>query len=167
MLKTLLIAGTALIAAPSLAQQSPGAPMPQTPPVATPNQGQAMPSDMTSPSPSQTPGQTMPAAPTQTQQVPDTSTTQTTETPTTNAGDQVAQTVDSQWASYDANSDGKLSKKEFAAWMGSLRANDPSAKGGATEMKKWNDTAFAQSDTDKNGAVSKDELKGFLAQPAK
>ena len=51
--------------------------------------------------------------------------------------------------------------------MKSLRADDPAAKGGATEMKKWSDAAFAQSDADKNGAVSKDELKGFLAQPAK
>ena len=79
----------------------------------------------------------------------------------------MTQTVDSQWASYDANTDGKLNKKEFAAWMSSLRANDPAAKGGAAEMKKWNDSAFAQTDTDKNGAVSKEELKSFLAQPAK
>lgn len=146
-----MAAAAALLAGPALAQQAPQ----QTPPVNTPAPGTTgtapgtMPSDATAP----TPSQTTPAQPTQ--------------TPAANSADQVSQTIESQWASYDANADGKLSKKEFAAWMGSLRANDPSAKGGAAEMKKWNDAAFTQTDTDKNGAVSKEELKGFLAQPAK
>lgn len=151
-----MAAAAALLAGPALAQQAPQ----QTPPVNTPAPG-TMPSDATAP----TPSQTTPAQPTQ--QLPDSSTTQTTQTPAANSADQVSQTIESQWASYDANADGKLSKQEFAAWMGSLRANDPSAKGGAAEMKKWNDAAFTQTDTDKNGAVSKEELKGFLAQPAK
>ncbi|VVT16458.1 Calcium-binding protein [Sphingomonas sp. EC-HK361] len=80
------------------------------------------------------------------------------------SGDQVAQVVNTEFPTYDKNSDGNLSKTEFASWMTALKAADPSAKKDAAADKKWNDAAFAQADADKSKSVSKDELTGFLSK---
>ena len=67
--------------------------------------------------------------------------------------------VDQQFAQYDKNGDGKLSKAEFGDWMTALKkASDPNAKPDAA----YNNAAFAQADTNKNGSVSKDEATKFL-----
>lgn len=110
--------------------------------------------------PRQTPGE----APTQQQQTaPDPAAPATPAAPA-NPADQVAQVVDSQWATYDGNGDGKLSKAEFVAWMTALRAQAPGGDKSAAETRKWADTAFAQTDTDKSKSVSKDELTAFLSK---
>ncbi len=81
------------------------------------------------------------------------------------SGAQVAQVVDTEFASYDKNGDGKLSTVEFGAWMVALKTKtDPSTKAGTPETKKWVDAAFAQADTDKNKSLSKAEVTGFLSQ---
>ena len=72
--------------------------------------------------------------------------------------------VNTEFPTYDKNSDGNLSKTEFASWMTALKAADPNAKKDAAADKKWNDAAFAQADSDKSKSVSKDELTGFLSK---
>jgi hypothetical protein len=79
-------------------------------------------------------------------------------------GAQVAEVVNSEFGTYDKNSDGKLNKAEFGAWMTALRTKaDPSVKDDAAN-KSWVTQAFAQADSDKSKSVSKDELTNFLAQ---
>lgn len=80
-------------------------------------------------------------------------------------GSQIAQVVDTQFPTYDKDGDGKLNKAEFAQWMVALKSQtDPSTKADAPTTKKWVGSAFAQADTDKDKAVSKTELTGFLSQ---
>lgn len=79
------------------------------------------------------------------------------------AAEQVASAVDQQFATYDKNGDGKLSKAEFGDWMIALKtASDPATKAASPATKAWVTTAFAQADTDKNGTLSKSEVTGFL-----
>ena len=151
MIKYAMLAGTMTIAAPVVAQSA--ATSPQTAQATT--SGAADPSM----SPSQTaPGQTPPAqsgtAPVQTAQAMQPAST-----------DQVAQVVDTEFATYDTNGDGKLSTAEFGAWMVALKSKtDPTTKAGTPETKKWIATAFAQADTDRNKSLSKPELTSFLSQ---
>ena len=71
--------------------------------------------------------------------------------------------MDSQWATYDKDGNGSLSKAEFSEWMVALKAQtDPSAKAESADTKKWVGTAFAQADTDKSKSLSKSEVTGFL-----
>ncbi len=115
------------------------------------------------------PAQTTPAAP---QDAPATSAdpAQPTAEPAAPAqvqatGSQIAQVVDTQFPTYDKDGDGKLNKAEFAQWMVALKSqSDPSTKADAPATKKWIGSAFAQADTDKDKAVSKTELTGFLSQ---
>lgn len=155
MKKMILLAGAMLVATPALAQQ--------TPPVT----GQIPPAtDQTAPVDTVPPAQSTPDPMTQTTSPADTvPATDASAASTGTAGTtQVAQAVESQWATYDKDSNGKLSKTEFAAWMTALRASDPNAKMSSGEMRKWSDAAFVQSDTDKSRSVSKDELTAFLAK---
>lgn len=154
MIKYSLLAGAMLIASPAFAQQVPtSTPVaPQTAPVPTTTPAQTAPmTDQAAPAPTTTPQAADPMASTE---------------PTTAASPaaQVAQLVEAQFPSYDKGGNGALSKTEFAAWMASLRANDPAAKPGSSALKKWVDQAFAQTDTDKSKTVSKTELETFLAK---
>jgi hypothetical protein len=80
---------------------------------------------------------------------------------------QVAQVVDTEFPTYDKNSDTNLDKKEFGAWMVALKtASDPSTKATDPATVKWVSGAFASADTDKSGAVSKGELTNYLSQGA-
>lgn len=80
---------------------------------------------------------------------------------------QVAQVVEQEFPTYDANKDGNLSSTEFGAWMVALKkASDPNVNATAPETVKWNQAAFAQADTDKNASVSKAELTTFLSKAA-
>lgn len=77
--------------------------------------------------------------------------------------EQVAQAVGRDFGSYDKDADGKLSKAEFADWMGSLRkAAEPGFQPGSAEATTWSSQAFTSADTDKNAAVNKQELTVFL-----
>ncbi len=74
----------------------------------------------------------------------------------------VSSVVDKEFASYDKDSDGSLSKAEFGAWMDALKAKSANGATAAADPK-WNDAAFAQADTDKSAALSKGELTTFLS----
>lgn len=76
-------------------------------------------------------------------------------------GDQVTAVVESEFASYDKDANGTLSKAEFAVWMDALKAKAPNA-GSQPADAQWNDAAFAQADTDKSASLTKQELTGFL-----
>lgn len=77
--------------------------------------------------------------------------------------EQVAQAVGRDFSGYDKDADGKLSKTEFADWMGSLRkAAEPGFQPGSAEAATWASQAFTNADTDKNAAVNKQELTVFL-----
>jgi hypothetical protein len=134
----ILLTGAMMIAAPALAQVTPNGTEPvQAVPSATP-----------------APATTAPSAPES--------------TPTAAVatdGAQVAQAVETQFGSYDANGDGKLSRTEFAAWMVALKtASDPATKAESAATQKWVGAAFAQADTDKNRSLDKGEVTGFLSQ---
>ena len=80
---------------------------------------------------------------------------------------QIAQIVDQEFPTYDADADGNLNEAEFAAWMKKLRvATDPSVDPEAAEVKSWIGQAFAAADTDSSGGVDKTELTGFLSRGA-
>lgn len=132
----ILLTGAMMIAAPALAQVAPNAAEPvQAAPAATP-----------------APATTAPVA------------AESTATVATD-GAQVAQAVETQFGSYDANGDGKLSRPEFAAWMVALKtASDPATKAESATTQKWVGAAFAQADTDKNRSLDKGEVTGFLSQ---
>jgi len=155
MMKYALLAGAMLISAPTMAQDKPATP--QTPAAAQP----ATQTDPAQPAPqAAAPAQsttsptaaTDPAAPAQTAQA----------APATKA-QQIAQVVDTEFATYDKDKDGVLSATEFDTWMVALKtAADPTTKADAPATKTWLAQAFAQADTDKNKKVSKTELNGFL-----
>jgi hypothetical protein len=81
--------------------------------------------------------------------------------------DQIAQVVSTEFPSYDKDASGTLNATEFASWMVALKkASDPTTKAESAEVKTWVNQAFASADKDKNKAVSKTELTGFLTQGA-
>jgi hypothetical protein len=80
---------------------------------------------------------------------------------------QIAQVVNNEFPTYDTDKNGTLDKTEFAAWMIALKEkSDPSTKPDSPATKAWIDKAFASADKDKNKAVTKSELTGFLSQGA-
>ncbi|WP_322963030.1 EF-hand domain-containing protein [Sphingomonas fuzhouensis] len=139
MMKYAFLGAAMMVSAPVLAQVTP-APAQTTP--AAPQDAPATSADPAQPT-------AEPAAPAQVQAT----------------GSQIAQVVDTQFPTYDKDGDGKLNKAEFAQWMVALKSqSDPSTKADAPATKKWIGSAFAQADTDKDKAVSKTELTGFLSQ---
>jgi len=162
MLKYAFLAGAMLMSAPAMAQQTP-APA-QTPPATQP--APAQPATQTdpaqqAPAPAQDATATTPATPAQAAPA---QTAQTAPAQPLTRAQQVAQVVDSEFATYDKDKDGVLSPAEFDAWMIALKtASDPSTKPDAPATKTWLAQAFAQADTDKNKKISKAELNGFLA----
>jgi hypothetical protein len=165
MLKYVLLAGAMTFAAPVIAQTAPqtGASSARTGTTGT--VAPATPATTTDAAPA-TP-QAMPAAPATTAQTDPAAPQAAAAAPTEQVatGSQVAQVVDSEFPTYDKDSDGKLSQTEFAGWMDALKAKtDPSAKPNTAAAKKWNTAAFAQADTDKSKSVTKEELTGFLSK---
>ncbi|MEO5938548.1 MAG: EF-hand domain-containing protein [Sphingomonas sp.] len=153
MLKHVLLTGAVLIATPAFAQTAPTttppvpaapvtpAPAPATPPTA------AAPAAPTAPA-----AEPAPAAPAAADPGP---------------GAQIADVVNKEFPSYDKNSDAKLTKAEFGAWMFALRkASDPALKDDAAN-KTYVAGAFTTADTDKSKSVSKDELTNYLVQGQK
>lgn len=171
MLKYALLAGAITFAAPALAQTTtaPAQPTPvttgDTAPGASssPATAQTTPTDATPMRSATAQAATTPAATAQAAAAQPAPTQQAATQPA--SGDQVAQVVDTEFAGYDKNSDGKLNTAEFGAWMVALKTKtDPSTKAGTPETKKWVDAAFAQADTDKSKSLSKTELTSFLSQ---
>ncbi|MCW3848676.1 EF-hand domain-containing protein [Sphingomonas sp. LB-2] len=76
---------------------------------------------------------------------------------------QVAQIVNSEFASYDKDGNGSLDQAEFGAWMIALRVRaQPTFVADSPEGKAWVTAAFTQADADKNASVNATELTSFL-----
>lgn len=158
MLKQFLLVGAAALSFPALAQTTPpgdaGAPPTEQPDAATAQPAPAEPADTaTGSGPATAPAPTESAQP---------APSRAAATPT-----QIAQIVDREFPSYDGDKSGDLNQAEFAAWMKKLRtASDPTVDPEAEQVKTWVGQAWAVADADKSGAVSKDELTGFLSRGA-
>ena len=180
MIKQALLASTLLVSTSALAQDTTTTATDQAQPV-----GPAQPSTTTQPTdPTTTTTTTTTAQPAPTDQTaapsgvqpadpatpadPSTGTPATPATPaspsqgatadTQTGGDAVATTVETDWAKYDANSGGTLSRTEFNKWVTDLQTtanNKAPTRGYLT-------SAFRKADADKNGSVSKEELQTFL-----
>ena len=157
MLKSFILAGSMMVAAPVLAQDAAGtqpmAPSASPAPSTTP-QG-AAPAQPAAPAPVATTAAAAPAQPGGA----------ATESAAATGADQVASIVNAEFASYDKDRNGTLDKTEFAAWMDALKAKAPNAADKPADPK-WNDAAFAQADKDKSASLTRDELSGFLGSPA-
>ena len=139
MLKQMLFVGAAALSFPALAQETPM-------------------TDPTAPPPAEMPTAPAPAHEATAQPAP----SGTAATPT-----QVAQIVDQEFPTYDADGNGELNEAEFAAWMKKLRAaTDPSVDTESEAVKSWIGQAFAAADSDKSSGVNKAELTAFLARGA-
>jgi hypothetical protein len=159
MLKQMLLIGAAAVSFPALAQTTPPAADPAAPTTATepaPMSDTAPPTDpATTPAPA--PDASAPPAATEAAPAAGTAATPT----------QIAQIVDKEFPTYDADANGDLNNAEFAAWMKKLRtATDPSVDPESADVTTWIGQAFAAADGDKSGAVNKTELTGFLSRGA-
>ncbi len=161
MLKSLLLMSAVAVAAPALAQST--APANST--------NAAQPAATATPATSAQPAAT--ATPSTAAQQPTTAATPQADataapaaaaTPAApaNSADAVAAVVSADWAKYDTDNDGSLSKAEFGAWMTALREQNPAQKAAVKDAEAWTTAAFAMADKDKSGTVNKDELAGFL-----
>jgi hypothetical protein len=79
----------------------------------------------------------------------------------------VAQVVEAEFPTYDADKSTDLTKSEFTKWVSVLKAKSDAAQGkadkmAAADMTKWANDAFASADADKSKKVSKDEMIKFL-----
>lgn len=181
MLKTMLLIGAAAISFPALAQDQPAdptAPPAQTdsaPPASQPSEPAT---EATQPAPAPDAAQPAPTP------APDASTTPPASQPAPPAGEatttaqaapsgsaatpaQVAQIVDKEFPTYDADSSAELSEVEFAGWMKKLRsASEPTVDVESAEIQTWIGQAWGAADADKNGTVSKEELTAFLSRGA-
>lgn len=159
MLKQMLLIGAAAVSFPALAQTTapaadPAAPTAAAEPASAPES--TMPTDpATTPAPA--PDASAPPAATEPAPAAGTAATPT----------QIAQIVEKEFPTYDADANGDLNDMEFAAWMKKLRAaTEPSVDPESAEVKTWIGQAFAAADGDKSGAVNKTELTGFLSRGA-
>lgn len=168
MIKSILLASAVMISAPVLAQETPPAMQEQTEaPAAEP---QAEPAPAPAEQPVETAQQPQEATPPAQPAAPAEQPAQTAEQqPAPQPGQQpanaaqIAQVVESGFPAYDKDADGNLKAEEFSSWMVALRsASEPAFKGESDADKQWLNAALTQADTDKSGAVNKDELKTFL-----
>lgn len=172
MLKQILLVGAAAISFPALAQNAPAADAAAPPPTEQP--------DATTTQPAPTPADPAPADSTTTTAEPATTPAPTESAPP--AGEaaakpapsgasatpaQIAQIVDHEFGVYDADKSSDLNQSEFASWMKKLRtATDPTVDPESEQVKTWVGQAWTVADADKSGAVSKEELTGFLSRGA-
>lgn len=141
MLKSILMIGSVMIAAPAIAQDAQDAPAAQE---TAGTQGQTAPGENTDPA---TTGQDG----------------------TADAGVQsaVAQLVENEWALYDVNTNGALEQAEFGQWMIKLRkANEPTFDGTSQAATAWIAGAFDFADKDDTATVSKPEMVALLTPAA-
>lgn len=163
MTRTILLAGAMMFAAPAFAQTAATPAQTGT----APSQTQAMSAPVPSNSPATAAQQTSPTQAAPAQAAPAQSAATPTTDPAAATQTQVAQVVDQQFATYDKDGDGSLSKAEFSAWMGALKAQSAAApKETPAQATAWNDAAFKQADGDKSASVTKTELTGFLVRGA-
>lgn len=159
MLKAILLASAFTISAPAFAQEAPVTP--STAPETTPQQSAPA---VTPADPVATPA---PTDGTMSQAETATATPTTEAQPAAAGATQIAQVVNSEFASYDKNANGDLDKGEFGAWMVALKtASDPATKAADPTTQTWVGQAFASADKDKSAAVTKEELTSFLSQGA-
>lgn len=152
MMKHLLIIGAVAISGPAFAQAAPPADPAAPPPTEQPDPSTSQ------PTPAPGPETAPPAGDTATQPAPSGSAA----TPA-----QIAQIVNTEFPTYDADKSGDLNQAEFAAWMKKLRtATEPSVDPESEQVKTWIGQAWTAADADKSGAVSKEELTGFLSRGA-
>jgi len=160
MLKQMLLIGAAAVSFPALAQTTAPAADPAAPTTATePATAPATAPDAAMPAePAPAPAPDASAAPAATEAAPAAAAA----TPT-----QIAQIVEKEFPTYDADANGDLNNAEFASWMKKLRtATEPSVDPESADVKTWIGQAFAAADGDKSGAVNKTELTGFLSRGA-
>lgn len=179
MIRQALLASTLLVSTSALAQNTTTTATDQAQPV-----GPAQPSTTTQPTDPTTTTTTNTTQPAPTDQTtapsgvqpadpatpaePSTGTSATPATPaspsqgatadTQTGGDAVATTVETDWAKYDANSGGTLSRTEFNKWVTDLQT----AANNKAPTRGYLTSAFRKADADKNGSVSKEELQTFL-----
>jgi len=178
MIKQAILASALLVGTSALAQTTspttdpaapagptdPSAPATQTDPATpTTTTTQPAPTDQTT-----TPSGVQPAEPA-TPANPSASTSATPATPASpsqqnaatgeqSGSDAVATTVEGDWAKYDTNNGGTLSRTEFNKWVTDLQtAADKKAP-----TRGYLSSAFRKADADKNGSISKEELQTFL-----
>jgi len=183
MLKTMLLIGAAAISFPALAQSTAPTDGSTTPPATTepaapvtepvtpgPESAQPAPApEAASPAPAPDASATPPAA---TEPAPapapsESATAQPAPAGTAATATQVAQIVDKEFPTYDADSSAELSEVEFGTWMKKLRtASEPTVDVESAEVKTWIGQAYGAADADKNGTVSKTELTSFLSKGA-
>ncbi len=156
MLKQMLLIGAAAVSFPVLAQTTAPAADPAAPTTAT---EPATAPDATMPAePAPAPAPDASAPPAATEAAPAAAAA----TPT-----QIAQIVEKEFPTYDADANGDLNNAEFASWMKKLRAaTEPSVDPESADVTTWIGQAFAAADGDKSGAVNKTELTGFLSRGA-
>ncbi|MGV7120762.1 calcium-binding protein [Sphingopyxis sp. 550A] len=157
MLKHMLIIGAAAVSMPAFAQETPPADPAAPPPTEQPDPSTTTPTP--APAPESPPPESAPPAGDATAQPAPSGTAATPA--------QIAQIVNSEFASYDADKSNDLNQEEFAAWMKKLRtATEPSIDPESEQVKTWIGQAWTAADADKSGAVSKEELTGFLTRGA-
>lgn len=166
MLKQALLIGAAAISFPALAQNTPPAdtaappPTEQADPSASqpaPTPADPAPTDTAAPAPTEP--NTTPGAPAAAQPAPSSSAAATPA--------QIAQIVNTEFPTYDSDKNGDLNQGEFAAWMKKLRAaTEPTIDTESEQVKTWIGQAWTVADADKSGAISKEELTGFLSRGA-
>lgn len=183
MLKTMLLIGAAAVSFPALAQNQPAdtttrpASQPSEPaaentqPTPTPEAAQPAPApDAAQPTPAPAPdaATTPPAAAEPAPPAGEATTTaQSAPSGTAATPTQVAQIVNTEFPTYDADSSAELSEVEFGTWMKKLRAaSEPTVDVESAEVKTWIGQAYGAADADKNGTVSKEELTAFLSKGA-
>jgi hypothetical protein len=156
MIKTAVAASLLLAGAPALAQSTQPATAAQPAQPATP----ATPASPAQPAPSTTTTTQDPmTAPTGTTDGTTTTSTTTTTTATAStSSDTVMATVEADWATYDKNSNGSLSRAELETWLTALET----AAGRKPQGKSYMAAAFTKADADKSKSVSKEELATFL-----
>jgi len=164
MLKQVLLIGAAAISFPALAQNT--APTDTTAPPPTeqadpsasqPAPAPANPTDAGTPAPA--PTESAPPSGDASQPAPASGAAATPA--------QIAQIVNQEFPTYDADKSSDLNEAEFAAWMKKLRtATDPTVDPESEQVKTWVGQAWAAADADKSGKVSKEELTGFLSRGA-
>lgn len=152
MMKHLLIIGAAAISVPAFAQDAPPADPASPPPAEQPAPSTSQ------PTPAPGPETAPPSGSATAQPAPSGSAA----TPA-----QIAQIVNTEFPTYDADKSSDLNQAEFAAWMKKLRtATEPSVDPESEQVKTWIGQAWTAADADKSGAVSKEELTGFLSRGA-
>jgi hypothetical protein len=160
MFKQALLASLLLAGAPALAQTAqPATPAdPAVPPPAAGNQG-------TSPT-ATTPDS---ATTTVTTDQPMTGTASTPVTSGTDAAASSAQasttdstmaTIEADWAKYDTNNNGSLSRTELNRWLTAQQK----AAGNKAPSRSYLAAAFQKADADKSRTVTKEELAAYLGQ---